>query len=258
MSLKRNTQALAAVAAVFAFSAIAAASALAAGDAPRWTISGVTPTSGNTAFTATSTGSAGGATAKLEVPGLFTLTNPASKCTATGNIAGSAANTSGSVNNMVLRCHEVDIEGLPNCVLEDETDTVPGTITTENLKGTNVWLESTGDRTGVTFTPTTAGGPFAKLLVTTKAGAPEPCVFVGLTTKIEGSIVAEVETPNTDATTQALNFPNPPITETWTNATPRVKVATADGLKVGGKAATFTNTFDIALTGSPSWGVETG
>jgi hypothetical protein len=257
MSLKRNIQVLAAVAAVFAFSAIAASSALAAGDAPRFTISGVTPTSGATAFTGTSTGGAGG-TGQLEVPGLFNLTNPGNECTTSGNVVGSAANTSGTATNVVLKCHNVDIEGLPNCVVEDETDNIPGTVTTENLKGTGVWLAATGDRAGITFVPTTAGGPFAKLLVTTKAGAPEPCVFVGLTVKVEGSIVGEAETVGVDAVTQALNFPNPPITETWTNATPRVKVATADGLKVGGKAATFTNTFHITLTGSPSWGVETG
>jgi hypothetical protein len=255
MSLKRNTQILAAVAAVFAFSAIAAASALAAGDAPRWTISGATPTSGNTAFDGVSTGSAGGGVGKLEVPGLFTLTNPAGSCTATGNIAGSVANAPGTVNGVVLKCHQVDIEGLPKCVIEDETDTISGTVTTETLHGVNVWLAATGDRAGVTFTPT--GGSFAKLTVTDNPANPG-CVFTGLTVKVEGSIVGEAETVGVDATSQALNFPNPPITETWSNATPRVKVATADALKVGEKPATFTNTFDITLTGSPSWGVETG
>jgi hypothetical protein len=257
MSLKRNTQILAAVAAVVAFSAIAAASALAAGDAPRWTISGATPTSGNTAFSGTSTGSAGGGAGKLEVPGLFELTNAAGSCTVSGNIAGSAANTSGTVNNVLLKCQEVSLTGLPKCIIEDETDTIPTLITTENLKGTNVWLAATGDRTGVTFTPTAAGGSFAKLLVTDNPLNPG-CVFNGLTVKIEGSVVGEVESPGTDATTQTLNFPNPPITETWSNGTPRVKVATADGLFVGGKSGAFTNTFDITLTGSPSWGVETG
>jgi hypothetical protein len=257
MSLKRNIKILAAVAAVFAFSAIAAASALAAGDAPRWTVSGATPLAGaETAFTGVSTGSAGGGVGKLEVPGLFELTNPAGKCTVSGNIAGSAANTSGTLNNVRLKCHEVTMTGLPNCVVEDETDNIPGTVTTNLLTGVTEWLDQTGDRTGVTF----AGNPFATLLVTTKAGAPEPCVFVGLTVKVEGSIIGEAETPNTDATTQALNFPNPPITESWSNTTPRVKTATADGLKVGGKGAAFTNTFDITLAGSPSpsWGVETG
>jgi hypothetical protein len=257
MSLKRNIQVLAAVAAVFAFSAIAASSALAAGDAPRWTISGATPTSGNTAFTGTSTGSAGGGTGKLEVPGLFNLTNPANKCTTSGNIAGSAANTSGTVNNVLLKCHEVDIEGLPKCLVEDETDTIPGTVTTENLKGVGVWLAVTGDRAGLTFTPTAVGGPFAKLLITDNPANPG-CIFTGLTVKVEGSIVGEAETVGVDATSQALNFPTPPITETWSNATPRIKAATPDALKVGEKPATFTNTFDITLTGSPSWGVETG
>jgi hypothetical protein len=257
MSLKRNIQILAAVAAVFAFSAIAAASAMAAGDAPRWTISGATPTSGATAFTGTSTGGAGG-TGQLEVPGLFNLTNPGNECTTSGNVVGSAANTSGTVSNVVLKCKGVDIEGLPNCVIEDEVDTIPGIVTTEPLHGINVWLGPTFDRIGILLTPVTAGGPIARLLLTTKAGAPEPCVFVGLTIKIEGTIIGEAETVGTDAVTQALNFPNPPITESWSNATPRVKSATAAGLKVGGKAATFTNTFDITLTGSPSWGVETG
>jgi hypothetical protein len=257
MSLKRSIQVLATVAAVFAFSAIAASAVLAAGDAPRWTIGGVTPTSGSTAFSATSTGSAGGGVGKLEVPGLFELTNPANKCTASGNIAGSAANTSGTVNGMVLKCHEISVAGLPKCVLEDETDTIPGTVTTETLKGTTVWLAATGDRAGVTFTPTAAGGSFAKLLITDNPANPG-CIFTGLTVKIEGSVVGEAETVGVDATNQALNFPNPPITETWSNATPRVKAATFDALKVGEKPATFTDTFDITLTGSPFWGVETG
>jgi hypothetical protein len=257
MSLKRNIQILAAVAAVFAFSAIAAASALAAGDAPRWTISGVTPTSGSTEFTGASTGSAGGATGKLEVPGLLNFTNPANECTISGNIVGSAANTSGAINNVLLRCHEFEVEGLPNCVIEDETDTIPGTITSENLRGTNIWLAATGDRAGVTFTPTSAGGGLFKFVITNNPANPG-CVFAGLTARIDGSIIGEVESPGADATSQSLNFPNPPITESWSNATPRVKVATPDGLRFGGKFATFTDTIDITLTGVPLWGVETG
>jgi hypothetical protein len=257
MSLKRNTQAFAAVAAVFAFSAIGAASALAVGDAPRWTISGATPTSGTTAFTGASTGSAGGATGKLEVPGLWSFTNPANKCTISGNIVGSAANTSGTISNVLFKCHEFDVEGLPKCVIEDETDTIPGTITSENLKGTDVWLVATGDRTGITFTPTAAGGGLLKFVITDNPANPG-CVFAGLTARIDGSIIGEVESPGTDATSQSLNFPNPPITESWSNATPRVKVATPDRLLFGGKVTTLTNTFDITLAGAPLWGVETG
>jgi hypothetical protein len=252
MSFTRNIQVLAAAATIFAFSVIAAASALAAGDAPRWTISGATPTSGNTAFTGVSTGSGGGAPGKLEIPGLFVITYPANKCTITGNIAGSAANTSGTVNNVSRIC-EVQLEGLPQCAVEDEADTIPGTSTMTNLHGTTVWLEQTGDRTGLTLTPE-AGKPFASITITEVES--KGCVFTGLTVKVEGSMVAEVEAPGTDASTQALNFPNPPITATWSSATPRVPAA--DGLKVAGKTATFTNTFDITLTGSSLWGVETG
>jgi hypothetical protein len=255
MSLKRNIQILAAVAAVFAFSAIAAASALAAGDAPRLTISGATPTSGNTAFTGTSTGSAGGGVGKLEVPGLFTLTNPAGQCKISGNFAGSFPNLSLTANNVTIKCHVVTIEGLPKCVVEDETDKTPGTWTSADLHGFVGWKASTGFSAGITITSTS--GPISKLLVEDNPANPG-CVFAGLAVQVEGSIVGEVESTGTDATTQALNFPNPPITEMWTNATPRVKAATADGLKVGGKAATFTNKFDITLAGSPLWGVEAG
>jgi hypothetical protein len=250
MSLKRNIQVLAAVAVVLAFSAIAASSALAAGDAPRWTVSGATPTSGNTAFTGVSTGSGGGAAGKLEIPGLFVITYPVGKCTITGNIAGSAANTSGTVNNVTRKC-EVQLEGLPQCAVEDEIDKIPGTSTMTNLHGTTVWLESTGDRTGLTLTPE-AGKPLVSFTIT---GA--ECIFNGLTAKVEGSLLAEVETPGTDAVTQALNFPNPPIAQHWSDATPRV-TSIASGLKVAGKPATFTDTFDLTLTGSPLWGVETG
>jgi hypothetical protein len=257
MRLKRSIQILAAVAAVFAFSAIAASSALAAGDAPRWTAAGETLIITTEGFTGTSTGSAGGGLGKLEVPGLFELTNPAGKCAVTGNIQGSSVNTSGTLNTVLLRCHEVALAGLPKCVIEDETDNTLGTITTEFLKGTNVWLEATGDKTGVTFTPTAVGGSFAKLLVTDNPANPG-CVFAGLTVKIEGSIIGEAEAPGTDATTQALNFPNPPIVASWSNATPRVKVGSFDGLAVGGKVASFTNTFDITLNSGRSWGVETG
>jgi hypothetical protein len=256
MSLKHNVKTTClALAALFAFSAIAASAAQATGDAPRWTVNGATPTSGNTPFSAASTGSAGGFPGKLEVPGLFTLTNPAKKCTGSGNIAGSAANTSGTVNLVAFKCQEVDIEGLPKCVIEDETETIPGSIRMILLSGSTVWLASTGDKTGITLAA--GGSPLMTLMVTDNPINPG-CVFAGLTVKVEGSLIGEIETPGTDEFIQELNFPNPPLTETWTNATPRVRAATADGLKVGGKAASFTNTFELYVAFNVIWGVETG
>jgi hypothetical protein len=266
MSIKRNIQVLTAVAAMFAFSAVAAASAQAAGDAPRWTVTSanpVTPLQGTEfSFSGISTGSENAAmeqakeVGKLEVPSLFELTNPKGGCTVTGKINGSAANTSGTVTEVRLQCHEVTVAGFPKCVVEDEIDSISGTVTTTLLHGVTEWLEATGDRTGVTFTPA-AGEPFTRLLVTNKAGE-TGCIFNGLTVNVTGSIIGEVETPNTDKATQALNFPTPAIVHAWSNATPRVKTATTDGLMVGGIAATFTNTFDITLNGNPLWGVETG
>jgi hypothetical protein len=262
MSLKRNIQVLAAVAAVFAFSAITASSALAVGDAPRWTVApgGVEKTLGvgeSRTFHGVSTGGAGGV-GKLEVLGLFTLTNPGGSCTVTGNINGSAPNTPGTVSNVTLKCHEVHLENLPKCIVEDEIDTIPGTITTTPLHGVAEWLAANpSDTTGVTFTPP-AGEPATRFLITDNPANPG-CVFKNLTTKIEGSVIGEVETPGTDQLTQALDFPNAPIVHAWDNTTPtRVKTATTDGLVVGGKAAQFTNTFRITLTTNEPWGVETG
>jgi hypothetical protein len=260
MSLKRNIQVLAAVAAVFAFSAIAVGVAQAAGDAPRLTVAGKTPAFNEFfSFTGTSTGSEdilmeqAKEVGKLEVPGLFTLTNPKGKCTITGSFAGSAANTSGTAKEVQLTCTEVDMEFQPQCIVESEPLNVPGTIQTAKLKGVSEWLGATGDGIGITFTHEFVTESFMAITVTG-----EGCVFKGLTVKVEGSIVGEVETPGTDKETQALSFPTPPITESWSNATPRAQTPGLDELRVGGKAATFTNTFDLTLTSKALWGVETG
>jgi len=279
MSLKSYMKVLGAFAAVFAFSVVATASALAANDAPRFTVSGKTPIASESfkILKGTSTGSENAAhekakePGKLEVPGLFTLENPKDNCTVAGSITGSAVDKPGTAT-VFLSCTGVTVQGLPHCLLHSPGQP-NGTVITEPLVGTLVWLTETGDKEfereiepgkktktqaiGLTFKSETAR--FVTIQVTDDGTGTCP---VALNADVTGCTIGEVESVTTDAVEQSINFPTTPITQAYNNDTPdRTKQAACE-LKVLNKPAAFTNTFDIQIEEkgkpNPAWGVEPG
>jgi hypothetical protein len=266
MSLKHYTQMLAAFAAVFAFSAMAAGAAQAS--APRWTVGGATPLANlSLPFTGKSTGAENSKDEQakevgtLEVPGLFTLKNPKDKCTVTGRIVGSAALSPGTNKEVVLHCEGVEFTsaGLNAACVVHSPGKPDGTIATEKLESRLVWLASTGTtHVGDRFeSEASTGGPLVSLEIAEKPG--KECILTGMKFEVKGCVIGTMETPNTDKETQAINFPTPPITNSFDNKTPTPRNAEpACSLTVGGKAAQFTNTFDLTLNSQELWGVEPG
>jgi hypothetical protein len=260
MSLKRYIKFFSYFGIIFAFGTAGAGVAQALNDAPHFTVetakgSGIFVTNFvGLPFTGVSTGSTvsgkPGGVGKLEVPGLFTLTNPATKCSVTGTITGSLPDQPGASNGVVLTCSEVTVEGLPKCTVNSPGQPA-GTIVSNELTGDLVWLNLTGDtRIGATLRSALPAGTVALIEV---SGA--TCVVKG-SYALTLSVVCEIEEVTKDTATGKLECGEPPITNTWNNATPRAAVK--DGLLIGGKAAAFTNTFDITLTTSKLWGVEPG
>jgi hypothetical protein len=167
-----------------------------------------------------------------------------------GNFAGSAANTPGTANNVVLTCTEVTVDAFPTCTVNGAN---PGTVTTQKLDGRAVFIgPKANDHYGITFTPE-SGTLFASVAI---GGA--SCPLAGVKVEVCGTIVGTIETPNTDKVEQALNFPTPAITKVFNGTT---GVEETDGLSIFGEPAQFTSTFDVKLTGANAgrkFGNETG
>lgn len=264
MSLKRYIQALGALVAMLAFGAMAAGAAQAS--APRWTVGGATPLANlSFPFTGNSTGAENSKDEQakevgtLELPG-FTLKNPKDKCTVTGRIVGSAALSPGTNKEVVLHCEEIEFTsaGLNAACVVHSPGKPDGTIATEKLESRLVWLTSAGTtHVGDRFeSEASTGGPLVSLEFSGKPG--KECILAGKL-EVKGCVIGTMETPNTDKVTQAINFPTPPITNSFDNKTPTPRNAEpACRLTVAGKAVQFTNTFDLTLNSQELWGVEPG
>jgi hypothetical protein len=257
MSLKGNIKALSlALAAVFAFSALSAVAAQA--NAPRWTVAGSTIGSAVTKeFHAESTGQVsliqGGTGLEIKSGG-----TAKGECTVKGKIVGSNAGEPGKNKEMTLTCKNLKIfvSGVDQsavCTLHSPGK-ADGTVETNDLESTLVWLESSGDgKVGDLFQPeaNTATGVFGKLEIT---GASCP---VRQNFNITGGMIATVETVTQDVTENSLDFPATAHTKYWTNQTPTRTEDTAT-LKTGAAASTFVATFDVVLNPCELFGVEPG
>jgi hypothetical protein len=261
MSLKGNIKALSlALAAVFAFSALSAVAAQA--NAPRWTVDGSTIGSAVTReFHAESTGQVeliqGGTGLEIKSGG-----TAKGECTAKGKIVGSEAGAPGKNKEVTLTCinAKVFVSGVDqSAICTVHSPSKPdGTIETNDLESTLVWLESSGDtRFGDLFQPeaNTATGTFVKLEIT---GASCP---VRQNLNVTGGAIGTVENVTQDLTENSLNFPATAHTKYWTNQTPTRTEDTAT-LKVGAAVSTFVATFDVVLKSNDlpceAFGVEPG
>jgi len=239
-----------ALVAVMAFSALTAAAAQAG--APRWTTEAGTL---GTGATKVATGTGEEATANtLAVPTLpLTLETKGDNCTISGNIIGTAANTPGTMTGK-LHCTEVKVKENAACVVKSSGAGVAnGTVSTNNLTGTLVWLEEKGTKkVGVTFAPETVGQNFVSIVVSGCALAE--------TYAVTGNVIGRVSTPEggVDATEGTLLFDGAANPAYWDNATPTRAKKEDAGLKFGAKAATFMGAFTIKLNPCEKWGIFNG
>ncbi|MBS1845088.1 MAG: hypothetical protein JST53_11780 [Actinobacteria bacterium] len=221
---------------MLAFSAIAAGSAF-ANSAPRWKV--------NEAFLGNgveeSIEAVSSTETLLRVPKVvgLNLKNASGNCTLTGKIVGSAAENPGTGKGGVYTCSGVSVEEAPVCTVNGT-----GTITTKALKGTLVWLASTGQKAGFKFTPET-GTEFAKFEIT---GA--ECSVAGTYT-VSGEVIAELLPEATNVIEGEVKLPALPkascttanrITTWFNNATTRVSQTLASPLVVGANPAAICGT----------------
>jgi hypothetical protein len=252
MNLAHHTKILGPVlVAVLAVSAFAATSAQAS--APHWTVGGKTIIATESqAFTAKSTGTIG-----LEVAGLSLRSTTSKDCTASGSIVGSGGGAPGTSRNVTIKCTNVEVlvGGNPSsgCTVHSPGQ-ANGTVITNELRSTLVWLEETGtEKVGNTFTPE-SGTTFVTLEVTGNE-CPE---FLFERYDITGNVIATVDPVKKDVEEGTLTLPETPHKTYWTNQTPTRVKDVDSGLLWKGGAAVFWGTFDFGLVSKELFGVEPG
>jgi hypothetical protein len=236
-----------ALVAMLAFGALSAGAASAA-EAPRWKVKGAYLGAGaSKAFTATST------TEVVLNGGGVIFTAPTGECSQTGEIEGSAAGSPGKKKNVVLSCKKVKVLSsggteLPQCSVKS-TGAEAGTITTNSLKGTLVWLNQTGGAAGDLIEPTASGTEWVKIEVT---GA--TCPIKG-NYPVSSMAINEVLPVEEEAVTGAINLPKSQVLSYWNNEAVRVKQTIA-GVKVKGGAAALSGQLSFSLNSKESFGVS--
>lgn len=228
--------------AALAFSAIAAGAAQ-ANSAPRWIAEGEDLGGGETrAFKATTT-----TQAILAVPGLsLTFENPSGKCTSSGKIVGSTAETPGKVQSAVLTCTEIKVQGAPACRVSSPGQPI-GTVSTQTLAGTLVWLGETGGQAGLLLR--SEGSSITILEI-------DGCAAQGVF-PLTGEVIGKLSPVEEEVETAALGFQSPPILNWWSNAKPRVKQS-IKGLRISSQPVTLSAAFNTELNPSEAFGVFPG
>ena len=253
MNRKRNLKVLGlALIVVFGLSALAAGAAQA--NAPRWTVTvgGVAKTLGAAETREFTTKSTTGFT--LGAAGLFGITSPS--CTMSGTIRGSGVGESGTNENVLLHCIEVQVEGNKSCVVHSP-GAPDGTIVSNKLSSKLVWLNATGDaEVGDTFSGIDFNIEITK------------CVLEGEYT-VHGNLIAKIEPVTEHKVEGQLTFPVVQIKKYWDNETPTRKSTEDTGLLIGVRPAIFTGwnattgvqetgIMDMTLAENVEWGIEPG
>jgi hypothetical protein len=249
MSSKRSLRALGlAFIIMLAFGAFGAIGARA--EAPRWTVGGKTIVAAESkTFSATSTGSVAFTAANLKLKSTM-----AKDCSISGSIVGSAAGSPGKDKEVIIHCINVEVLGHEKECTVNSPGAAVGTIKTEKLESTLVWLNAAGDaEVGDTLANE---ANTAKPLVTVEVEGVE-CPLNG-DYDLTGNVIAKVEPVTKDVGTGALVFPEAPIKPYWTNQTPTRTKDEDPGLKAGGVEAVFHGKFNYVLTSGELFGVEPG
>ncbi|HEY6729716.1 MAG TPA: hypothetical protein VI039_01690 [Solirubrobacterales bacterium] len=207
------------------------ASAAAASSPPQWMVDGAYLGAGQTkAFTATNTSPLVLKTASI------TFTAPTSSCTQTGEIEGSSFAGPGTKKNVVLSCQNFAVEGAKACVV-NTAGAEGGTVTTNSLKSTLVWLNQTGEAAGDLLEPT-SGTSWATLVVSGCALANKY--------PLENAVLDELSTG--ESTTGQIDLPSTPILSYYDNESTRAKQSVTQ-LKLKAAKATLSGKFAYSLAG---------
>jgi hypothetical protein len=230
-----------ALVAVLALSALVA-SAASATEAPRWKVNGAYPVPGVAKpFTATSTSEVvlSGAGAKFR--------SPAGKCSTTGEIENGGVTEPGKEKNVVLTCKNVTIAETSGCIIHSP-GAEAGTVTTNTLKGTLVWLKGSGSAAGELLEA--ASGTTLATIEVSGSG----CAAAN-TYPVTNAVIDEFLPVEKESATSELVFPGTPILKYWTNDASRAE-RTITRLKVLGANATLSGKFSFSLNSKESVGVN--
>jgi hypothetical protein len=156
------------------------------------------------------------------------LETAAGNCVTTGRIVGSAAETPGTGKEGKLKCTGVTVMEGPTCTVSSGTEAA-GTIVSNPLKATLVWLNSTGSAAGLKFQPESVE-EFVKVKIAGRGLAGEYPVKgegIGKLLPVATEVVAgELEFPKLGEGTVNCVAPNT-IAAHFSNASPtRVSTAT--------------------------------
>jgi hypothetical protein len=239
--------------ALLALSAAASASALAA-SAPRWKAGSSFLTQGQErAFTMLQTST------EFKFTSALINAKTTGPCFAAGNVAGSAAESPGTLTQIKLTCKNFKFEGSEAICTVHSPGKPAGTITSTALAGELVWLEKSGQRAGIKLKP--ASGE--KLMVWEIEGASCPIEHTE-PYKITGEVIAQLSPEATEVAEGTLELPSTPILSYWSNAATRVSTSiSTKRLKIGKNAGTGGNitlagVFGLELNNEEPYGVFAG
>lgn len=180
----------------------------------------------------------------------------ASSLGASSKIVGNASsNGSGTAKEVVINYTGCTLPTFPKCTVRSTNPSKPaGSITTNKLKGTLVWLGATGNSEGLLLEAETG----ANLTTTSFEG--EECVFSEIPKALTGSLVGKVEPEagKPEQETAKIAFPLAQITKYWKGGEKRVETGGV-GLRWGGIPASYLGNEVGKLTEAgvhPLWGVK--
>lgn len=227
---------LAVIAAIMACGAGAADAAI----APAFKVNGYF-LNGSRGFSGSSAGPV-----SLSVAGLQTY-EASEGCSVSGSMAGSSTpGTAGTLEGTKVLCQGMHIVGNSTCVVKTQGASKGGEFAFNSLKGSLVWLGSTGSAAGVLLEPSTVGGAWATFVISGCALAE--------TYKFTGTAVMALSPEATEALAIQGSLPSAPIRSYWDSAEPRTKT-TIGGLRQGTKEVVMSGSFDAWLNSGERFGV---
>jgi hypothetical protein len=229
--------------AMLALSAVSVAAAQ-ADSAPRWKSGAFIAAGKPKAFTATNVGQV-----RLISGGLTMIS---SNCTITGQIIGSAAGSPGTAKEAVLTCTGMSVLNSGGKCVVGTPGKAAGELVSEKLNGQLVWLNSTGEASGIKV-KAESGSLLGRISI---SGAECP---VGGSHDLTGELITSVTPVASEAKELTLGLPDPSILTWWSNTEARVKQSIeSTRLKMGAGNATLLGSFSFGLNEKVVFGVFAG
>jgi hypothetical protein len=155
-----------------------------------------------------------------------------------GMLNGTTAEAPDTITG-ALKCTSMVVEKPANCSVSSPGQAA-GTVLTNALKGTLVWLESTGGQAGILIKPS-SGTELAKLVF-----SGSKCALAEVESPLKKEAIAKLTPVEEEVETATASLPGTPILNWWSNAETRSK-ETISQLTLGTSSATLESTLALKV-----------